>query len=210
MHSLPKLVSNGDLKIADQLMNLVERDAAAEDILNASVHHPDVLRGEKTPRRSGKTVPGYKGLGKSCKIVATDDETVGSGPGDCLNSLGRSLRPYRRLVAESIKCYHFYVLDHIAANYSLTDDPLQCDNAYLKECMSLFTQVAGIASCQSRIEKQMCVISIDGKPVTSLLDSDSIVTLVKGDFVNPAMFHPSTIVVICIHGNKMSLLDRYG
>lgn len=76
MRSLPKWVSLEDPKTADQLMDLVERYAAAEDLLNASVHHPNVLRGEKMPRGSGKTVPGLKGLGKSCKTVATDDENV--------------------------------------------------------------------------------------------------------------------------------------
>ena len=44
-------------------------------------------------------------------------------------------------------------------------------------------------------------ICSDVKPVTALLDSDSVVTLVKDDFVNPAKLHPSTIVVIGIHGD---------
>ena len=35
-------------------------------------------------------------------------------------------------------------------------------------------------------KKQICMISVDGKPVTALLYPVSVVTLVKGDFVNPA------------------------
>lgn len=45
------------------------------------------------------------------------------------------------------------------------------------------------------MEKQMCVISVDGKPVTALIDSGSFVTL-----QNPAKLHPSAIGFICIHG----------
>uniref|UniRef100_A0A8C5PVW7 Gypsy retrotransposon integrase-like protein 1 n=1 Tax=Leptobrachium leishanense TaxID=445787 RepID=A0A8C5PVW7_9ANUR len=47
----------------------------------------------------------------------------------------------------------------------------------------------------------MCVLSIDGKPVTALLDSGSVVTLVRADFISLNKYHPSTIGVICVHGD---------
>lgn len=45
------------------------------------------------------------------------------------------------------------------------------------------------------------MISVDGKPVTVLLDSGSVVTLVRQDLVNPVGLQPSSIWVICIHGD---------
>ena len=96
-------------------------------------------------------VPGSKGLGKNYKIVATDNETMGSGPGDWPNRSGRSLRLFRGL-GTHIKCYRCH-----AANCSLDNEPMQCDNAYLKKHMSLFAQVACTASCQGSLEKNKYV-----------------------------------------------------
>lgn len=105
--TLRKWVNHGDPKAANQLVDLVKRYTAVEDLLNPLMPHPKVYRVEKAPRGSSKTV---QGSGKNYKTVATDNKTVGSGPGDWPKMSGRSLRLFRILSTEHIICYHCHVL----------------------------------------------------------------------------------------------------
>lgn len=159
-----------------------------------------VERGARLPSGSGKTVPGFKSMGKVDKTVKAD-KAVGPRPGDWPKKPGRSFGPLRGLGVAHIRCFRCHALGHIAASCPIDDEPIPCDCAFMKRCISLFAQVTCTASCQSCIEKQMCVISVHVNPLTALLDSGSVVTLVRNDCVNPTKLHPSTIGVICIHGD---------
>lgn len=83
------------------------------------------------------------------KTVAKKEGTLGSGPKFWPNRFGRFLRPFNR-----------------TANCPMTFEPMQCDKANLRKHMSFFAQAAFTASCQE-LERQLCLITIDGKPVTA-------------------------------------------
>ena len=199
--ALRKWVGQGDPNTAAQMVDLVERYSATEDLINPPTPHFGVSRGARSPSGSGKTVPGFKSLGRVDKTVVTADETVGPRPGDWPKKPGRFLGPLKGLGVGQIRCFRCHELGHIAANCPLNDEPMQCDYVDRVRRISLFAQVACVATSQSRLEKQMCVISVDGKPLTALLDSGSVVTLVRSACVDPAKLHPSSIGVICIHGD---------
>ena len=87
--ALRKWVRQEDPNPAAQMVDLVERYSATEDLINPPTPHFGVSRGARSPSSSGKTVPGFKSLGGVDKTVVTADETVGPRPGDWPKKPGR-------------------------------------------------------------------------------------------------------------------------
>ncbi|XP_041424937.1 uncharacterized protein LOC121395450 [Xenopus laevis] len=197
--TLRKWVSHADPKTADQLIEMVERYTAAEELISPVPCQRPIAQKARIASASGKTVPGERGAGKYQGTYKAG-ETVSTGSRDWQALPGRSL-PNNRLNQETIRCFHCQMLGHMAANCPGRDEPMHCGLVYGNRRQSMFAQAVCAAVPQTQTEKQMCSLSVEGKQITALLDSGSLVTLVKSDLVQPQKSQGNMIGVICIQGD---------
>uniref|UniRef100_A0A8C5MJ42 Gypsy retrotransposon integrase-like protein 1 n=1 Tax=Leptobrachium leishanense TaxID=445787 RepID=A0A8C5MJ42_9ANUR len=196
---LRKWVGYGNPKTATQLVDMVERYTTATNLQsNSALEHSTAPQGGM-PKKLGKFVGGPKDMGESKKTFSREEETPGLGLKIGPNQSGKFLRTPSGL--DTVKCFRCREMGHVAAHCPVMDEPMQCDNAGRPKRLSFFAQFTCTAAHKEHIERQMCKMSVDGKAVTALLDSGSVVTLVRPEFVDPIKYHPSTIGVVCVHGD---------
>uniref|UniRef100_A0A8C5QNF1 CCHC-type domain-containing protein n=1 Tax=Leptobrachium leishanense TaxID=445787 RepID=A0A8C5QNF1_9ANUR len=185
---LRKWVGYGNPKTATQLVDMVERYTTATNLQsNSALEHSTAPQGGM-PKKLGKFVGGPKDMGESKKTFSREEETPGLGLKIGPNRSGKFLRTPSGL--DTVKCFRCREMGHVAAHCPVMDEPMQCDNAGRPKRLSFFAQFTCTAAHKEHIERQMCKMSVDGKAVTALLDSGSVVTLVRPEFVDPIKYHP--------------------
>ncbi|XP_063772692.1 uncharacterized protein LOC134909590 [Pseudophryne corroboree] len=200
LRSLPvvlrKWVSHGNPDTADQLVDMVERYLAAEELLMTTQQPIDPR--QRPSVKTGKTVPWENVAGRLRECKA--GETVNTGPGDRPMGLERSMLP-KQVDNRVVKCFRCGMPGHVIANCPVTQEPMQCDAAFECRRMSFFARLACTVVPSPELGKQMCDVFLEGNRVEALLDSGSLVTLVKAGLVNPLKVQQIPIGVTCIHGD---------
>uniref|UniRef100_A0A8C5LSP2 CCHC-type domain-containing protein n=1 Tax=Leptobrachium leishanense TaxID=445787 RepID=A0A8C5LSP2_9ANUR len=192
---LKKWVTQGDPKSVDQLVEIVERYFAAED-LNASPVSPWTFRPKpRPPSAIGKTVPGNVG-GERGKEA--EGKTADLNRGGWHSKAGTPV-PVSRPNLRNVRCFRCQELGHLAANCPLTDEPMQCDLSFKERRQSLFSTVSCTAVPVKG--KHMCAITVNDKHVTALLDTGSLVTLIKAELIGSVNFRAKKVAVVCVHGD---------
>ncbi|XP_077148857.1 uncharacterized protein LOC143809698 [Ranitomeya variabilis] len=190
---LKKWVSQGNPTTADQLVELVERYSVTEGLPDKTAS----TRSVPSPRGTGKTVPATTGEGKLSKTVGKEHGTARTPRPRGLDG-GLSRGP--------VRCFRCREKGHISANCPVTTEPMQCDVTDSKKCMSLVTRLVNVNAGQNDIAKHLCELSVDGKSIVALLDSGSVVTLVKASLVALPSGSSDKFSVTCVHGDTCSYL----
>uniref|UniRef100_A0A8C5LTZ1 Gypsy retrotransposon integrase-like protein 1 n=1 Tax=Leptobrachium leishanense TaxID=445787 RepID=A0A8C5LTZ1_9ANUR len=76
---------------------------------------------------------------------------------------------------------------------------MQCDLSFKERRQSLFSTVSCTAVPVKG--KHMCAITVNDKHVTALLDSGSLVTLIKAELIDSVNFRAKKVAVVCVHGD---------
>ncbi|XP_068097047.1 uncharacterized protein [Hyperolius riggenbachi] len=183
--NLQRWVSHGDPKTAEQLVEMVERYTAVEDLLSP--------KGQAGPTSS--RVARFSSFGKGAAWnPGTNTSSNREGPPGATQGLPPVVAAPRR--GGAIQCWRCSAWGHTRAQCPLQEEPMQCD---VLRRVSYFAHDVCLAGCQ---ENFVCTISVNQVPTKALLDSGSMVTMVHADLIKTKIISGlKPLKVVCIHGD---------
>uniref|UniRef100_A0A803JMY6 Gypsy retrotransposon integrase-like protein 1 n=1 Tax=Xenopus tropicalis TaxID=8364 RepID=A0A803JMY6_XENTR len=195
---LQRWVGQADPQDMTQMVELVERYVATEGYLGEGASPQRPGKAQRLQENPGKTVPFLKG------VVSQSNRDRNSGMATGLNSGAKPrVVPSQRQETSDrerrgVQCFRCWEFGHVAANCPLTTEPMDCSWGRRK---SLYAHPACLASQQEETGKQFCLVGIKGQQVSALLDSGSLVTLVRASLLDITDSLNSRVGVMCIHGD---------
>ncbi|MGH0128394.1 UNVERIFIED_CONTAM: hypothetical protein FKN15_034635 [Acipenser sinensis] len=198
--ALRRWVGQGDPTNADQLVALVERYLATNELVRPAPHERPQNLKARSLVGTGKTVAGSGGI--------EDQPLAAKGLGDTwdIKPGQGAVRPGGKIMANHnkfIRCFRCQELGHIAVQCPGGEEPMQCNvgEKITGVNLSFCNVVTGLTGVQVD-DKHLCTVSIDGNKVKALLDSGSMVTLVSTHLVEANRLDQTHgVSVTCIHGD---------
>ncbi|KAJ8333973.1 hypothetical protein SKAU_G00412920 [Synaphobranchus kaupii] len=181
----PKPVAQGTM--AAELVETVEQYQVTVEMLRASRREP-----VSTPVSTETSRP------KNPKSPKWINPTVSSTP---RMFRGQPVQRREPIDREDRKCYRCGELGHISWQCEKPDEPMPTAESSSSLHAHFFTSLLGNTDAPGA-QTPTCPVTVNGHDVEALLDSGSVITLVRHSLVDQScLSHEKSLPIFCVHGD---------